>query len=102
MSQAIAGSFACGPSIALGQTSPQLVIPTGVTSAKLTLTGLDASNTVKTRKSINNGATYVDQVTYNSDQAAVAITVVAGEHWDMTNVAQQALKTIAYKFSVES
>jgi adenosylmethionine-8-amino-7-oxononanoate aminotransferase len=75
--------------------------PTGVTSMKLTLTGLDASNTVKTQKRTAGGA-FADQTTYNSNQAAVGVTVAAGEEWRVVCITQQAIKEIQYTLSCES
>lgn len=103
MSQNVKGTFASAQSVAVGQVSDALVIPTGVTSMKLTLGGtIDASNTVKTQKSTNNGQTWADQTTYNSAQTNTAVTVAAGEQWRVQNVAQQAFKTLDYSLSAES
>ena len=79
MSQNVKGSFASGASVQIGETSAELVIPSGFTTMKLTTVGLDASNTVKTQKSTNSGAAWADQTTYNSDQTATAVTVAHGE-----------------------
>ena len=104
MSQNGKGTFASGNSSNAGsQFSDALVIPTGVTSMKLTLAGaVDASNTVKTQKSSNGGQTWADQSTYNSAQNGTAVAVVAGERWRLALVASQALKAIDYSLSVES
>lgn len=103
MSQNPKGTFASGQSSNVGQTSPGLRIPSSVTVAKLTLGGtVDASNTVKTIKSIDNGITYVDQVVYNAPQTNTPITVAHGEVWRLQVVSQQPLKTIDHSFSVES
>ena len=102
MSQAVAGSFASTGVAALGQISPELVIPSSTVTARLTTVGLDASNTVKTQKTTNNGASWVDQTTYNADQTNLGITVAHGEQWRLVLVAQQAFKTILYKLSAES
>ncbi len=105
MTAAIVGTFACGstPAGAGAMQSGVLVIPSGATTAKLTLgDAIGASNTVKTQKSTNNGATWVDQVTYNAAQAATPVAVVPGEHWRLVNVAIQALSQVSYKFSAES
>jgi hypothetical protein len=104
MSQAIAGTFACGASAGGGgQTSPQLVIPSSTTIAKLTLSGaIDANNTCKTQRSTDNGATWVDQTTYNSAQANVPITVAHGEHWRLVSIVMQAIREIRFKLSVEN
>lgn len=103
MSQALKGTFASAQSVNLGQLSPQLVIPFGTVTAKLTLAGaIDASNTAKTQKSIDNGQTWADQVTYNAAQSNVAVTVVAGEQWRLAIVAQQAFKAMDYALLAES
>lgn len=99
----ICGSFDSGASQSLGICSGAVVIPNGIANAKLTLTGtLDASNTVKTQKSVNNGQTWADVTTYNAAQAAIAIPVVAGEHWKLCIVLQQADKHIDYAFTCEN
>jgi hypothetical protein len=102
MSQKIAGTFASATGVLLGLTSDVLVIPSTPPQARLTTVGLDASNTIKTQKSTNNGATWVDQVTYNSEQSNTAITVVHGEQWRVFLLAQQAGKQIQYSLGVES
>lgn len=102
MSQNVKGSFASGQSVGIGVNSDALVIPTNVTVMKLTTVGLDASNTVKTQKSINNGQVWVDQVTYNADQTATAITVANGEQWRLFLISQQALRAITFSMSAES
>ena len=103
MSAQVAGTFANGQSVGVGQRSDVLVIPSGVTSMFLTLSGaIDASNTVKTRKSTNNGITWADQTTYNAAQAGVAVTVAHGEQWILETVAGQANKAIDYRMSCAS
>jgi hypothetical protein len=103
MSQVIQGTFANGALTSAGETSAQLLIPAGVTSAKLTTQGLSAQNTIKTQKRVAaNGGAYVDQVTYNADQAATVIAVVAGEDWQIVCVTEQANTDIRYKLSCES
>jgi len=103
MSGLVAGTFANGGSVANGMRSEPLVIPFGVTSMFLTLgDGIDASNTVKTRKSTDNGITWVDQVTYNAAQNGISVTVAHGEQWIVETVAGQALRQISYKLSCES
>ncbi|MFM2288842.1 MAG: hypothetical protein RL684_1985 [Pseudomonadota bacterium] len=102
MSQKIAGTFASATGVLLGLTSAQLVIPSTPPQAKLNTTGLDASNTIKTQKSTDNGASWVDQVTYNSDQVNTLITVAHGEQWRVFLLAQQAGKQIQYSLGVES
>ena len=103
MSQNVKGTFSSAGSVAVGQLSDVLAIPTGVTNMRLTLGGtIDASNTVKSQKSTNGGQTWADQTTYNSAQSAVAVTVAAGEQWRLCLVTQQALKTMDYSLSAES
>jgi hypothetical protein len=69
---------------------------------KLTLTGLDGSNTVKTQKRTTPGGTFADQTTYNSDQASTVVTVAHGEEWRILQVTQQATKDIRYRMNCES
>jgi hypothetical protein len=102
MPQALMGTFSTGQSAVVGQSSGPIVIETGKTTARLTVTGLNGSNQVKTQKSTNNGQTWADQTTYSSAQTNVGVTVVAGEHWRLVTTAQQALRDIPYKFSMES
>lgn len=102
MSQVLKGSFVSAGSVSVLEISPILVIPSGTTVAKLTLNGLDASNTVKTQKSTNNGFSWTDQTTFNANQAATPVTVAHGEHWRLVSVAQQAGKVMDYEFSAQS
>ena len=102
MAQTVQGTFATGATSAVGNISDTIVIPTSVTSMKLTTLGLDGSNTIKTQKVTAPGTAWVDQVTYNSEQTLTAITVVAGEQWRLVQVTQQVLKDVRYKMSVES
>ncbi len=103
MSQNIKGTFASGASSNAGQLSDTLVIPTNETSAVLNLSGaIDASNTVKTQKTTDNGLTWADVATYNSAQADTAVTVAHGEQWRLLSLAAQAYKSINYSFSAES
>ncbi len=104
MSQNVKGTFASGNSSNAGsQFSDALVIPTGVVSMRLSIGGaIDANNTVKSQKSVNNGHTWTDKTTYNSAQANTAVTVANGEQWRLALVAAQALKAIDYSLSVES
>lgn len=107
MPQSIKGTFVSGASVGVGQTSPELMIPSGVTTARLTLPNntistIDASNTCKTQKSTNGGQTWADQTTYNSAQSNVAVTVAHGEVWRLALVTQQALKSMDYELSAQS
>jgi adenosylmethionine-8-amino-7-oxononanoate aminotransferase len=78
-----------------------MCVPTGKTSMRLTLTGLDGSNTVKTQKRTAGGA-FADQVTYNSNQSAAAITVATGEEWRVVSITQQVVKDVQYTLDCES
>lgn len=103
MSHAVlAGTFATGATSSVGNTTDELVIHSSITTARLTTLGLDASNTIKTQKRTSPGGAWVDQVTYNSDQTNLAITVAAGEQWRLVQVTQQAIKDVRYKLSLES
>lgn len=97
-----AGTFATGQVAVSGNAGDTLVVPLGTTTMRLTLTGLDGSNTVKTQKRTTPSAPFVDQVTYNSDQNNVAVAVVANEEWRVIGVTQQAVRDIRYKLSAES
>ena len=103
MSQAVAGTFASGNSAGIGQTSAELMIPSGAVVMKLTAGGaIDASNTVKLQFSTDGGQSWTDGDTYNTAQAGTEITVAHGEVWRLFSVAAQALKEIPYVLSVES
>jgi len=97
------GSFDSGNATvgAAGVAGEVLTVPTGTTSMKLTITGLDGSNTVKTQKRTAGGV-FADQTTYNSNQSATAVTVAAGEEWRLVCVSQQAIEEIQYTLSCES
>lgn len=81
---------------------PSAVMDENQGTFKLTTSGLDVNNTVKTQKSTDNGATWTDVTTYNADQAATVITPGANEQYRLVAVLMQALKTIAYKMSREN
>lgn len=99
----ISGTFTHGASVNIGNPSGPVIVPTGTTQARLTLGGsIDASNTVKTQKSVNSGLTWADVATYNSAQSAIAIVVVPGEHWRLWPLAGQTMKQIDYSFTCES
>lgn len=95
MSAYAAGTFATGSTAAAGNASDVCCIPTGHTSMRLTATGLNGSNTVKTQKRTAGGA-FADQVTYNSNQSATAITVATGEEWRLVQVTQQPIRDVRY------
>lgn len=102
MAQTVAGTFATGSTASVGNPSDSLVIHSSVTTMRLTLTGLDGSNTVKTQKRTTPGGTWSDQTTYNSDQSSVAVTVAAGEEWRVVQFTQQATRDVRYKLSLEA
>lgn len=102
MAQVLAGTFATGSLGIGGQVSGPLPIPASKTQMRLTLTGLDASNTVKTQKRTSPGGAWADQTTYNSNQNAVAVTVVPGEEWRVASVAMQAIREIRYALDLQS
>lgn len=95
-------TFTTGPTSSVGNNSDVLVVPTGMTSMKLTTLGLDGSNTIKTQKRTSPGGTFTDQTTYNSDQTATVVTVAAGEEWRVVQVTQQVQKDVRYKLSCEN
>jgi hypothetical protein len=98
------GTFATGQSaITAAQTvgGDVMCVPTGVTTMRLTTLGLDGSNQIKTRKRTAGGV-FADQTTYSSDQTNVAVTVAAGEEWQVVQVLQQAIKDVRWKLSCES
>lgn len=96
------GTFATGAVAASGNIGEVVDVPSSTTTMRLSIVGLDGSNTVKTQKITVPGGTWADQVTYNSDQSLTAITVVPGEQWRLVGVTQQATKDIRYKMSCES
>lgn len=102
MTAEVSGTFANGGSVGVGIRGDVLVIPSGYTSMQLTLGGsIDASNTVKTRKSTNGGQTWADQTTYNSAQTDTAVTVAHGEQWVLETVSGQANKQITYRMECD-
>lgn len=87
----------------LNQQSGVLMIPFGITSAKLNMWGgLDGSNRMRTQKSTDNGVSWSNVTTYNADQTNVSVTVAHGEHWRIMSVDCAAYKTLYYKLSVEN
>lgn len=103
MSAAVAGTFANGQSVGVGQTSGVLVIPSHASAFALYLDGdIDASNTVKVQTSANNGVTWADGDTYDDVEVATSVNAAAGTHVRLMTVAGEANKAINYKLSVES
>lgn len=103
----VKGTFVSASTVAVGQLSDALVIPSGVTSMKVSLGGakggtINASNTVRTQKSTNSGQTWANVTTYNSAQASASVAVAMGEQWRLQVITQQAGKSLGYELSVES
>lgn len=98
VSAVTSGTFATGLNAVSGNASDAMEVPYGVSTAYLRLTGCDANNTVKTQKR-QAGAAWIDQTTYNADQADITITVSANEEWRIVGVTQQALKDIKYRMT---
>ncbi len=97
MSATVAGTFT-GPNQPSGVVDPS----SGSGNLRLTTQGCNASNTLKTQKSTNNGVTWADQTTYSSEQTAAVIPTLAGEHWRLVAVAQQQYRDLGYRLSRES
>lgn len=93
-----------GASITAQQSdgSDAVQVPTGTTTMRVTISGLDASNTVRTQRRTTPGGTWVNQTLYSANQSGSAVTVVAGEEWRLVQVTQQATRDILYKLSCES
>lgn len=102
MAQVVQGTFATSSPASVGNASDSLVVHSSTTTMRLTTTGLDGSNTIKTQKRTTPGGTWADQTTYNSDQTNTAVTVAAGEEWRVVQVTQQATKDVRLKLSLES
>lgn len=103
----VQGTFTNGSNPVAGNTSDVIDIPEynrafSAPTMKLTTVGCNASNTLKTQKSTNNGSTWADQTTYNSEQTNTPIAVNPGEQWRVVNVAEQAITDLRYKLSMES
>jgi hypothetical protein len=100
----IAGSFQEGTAHTANVTAGhQLSAPLQAGAMKLTLTGLDANNSVKTQRSDDNGQSWTDVTTYVADQAAVAVTDnQANRQYRLNLVKIQPGKTINYKMTKES
>lgn len=93
----IAGTFSTGSNASTGgNTSDVCNIPTAKTSMLLTLTGCDASNTLKSQRRTTPGGAWVDQTTYSSNQSATPITVAGEQEWRLITIAQQAIREIRY------
>lgn len=98
----VAGTFSTGSAASSGGTpSDVCVINAGRTQLKLTLTGLDASNSVKTQKRTAPGSPFVDQTTYTSNQNATPVSVTTGEEWRLITVAMQPIRDIRYALDAQ-
>jgi hypothetical protein len=97
----IAGSFATGQTASLGQLSDVCVIPHGRTAMLVTITGADASNTVRTQKRASSSVVWSNVTTYNSNQSAVSVAVVANEEWRLAQVTQQPIRDIRFVLDAE-
>lgn len=64
--------------------------------------GCNASNTLKTQKSTNNGASWTDVTTFNSEQIGTVITPAAGEQYRVVPVSLQSFREIRFKMSREN
>lgn len=96
-------SFTTGSTASTGGVASDVLNPpANATSMKLTITGLDASNTVRLQKRASPGGVFVDQVIYSSDQVAVSVPVTTTEEWRLMTISMQPIKTIAFKLSCES
>lgn len=92
-----AGTFSTGSNASTGSNPSDVCnIPTTKTSMLLTLTGCDASNTLKSQRRTTPGGAWVDQTTYSSNQSATPITVAGEQEWRLITVAQQAIREIRY------
>lgn len=95
----VSGTFSTGSNPVSGNASDVLGVTSNGVTMSLTITGLDASNTVKTQKRTAGGA-WSDQTTYTSNQTAKQVTVVGNEEWRLVGVTQQAYKDIQYKLDL--
>ena len=97
MSSSIAsGTFSTGSAASAGNTSDVCIVPSGKTSMRLTVTGLNGSNTAKTQMRTAGGA-WADQTTYSSDQNGTSVTVAGGQEWRLFQITQQAIRDVRYK-----
>lgn len=106
MPQKVAGTFAGSANTSTaGQTSDVLVIPSGTTAVLFTATGdVDANNTVRVRRSVNNGHTWTNAVTVTAPTTNQSVSVVlpTQTHFLVESVLSQAGKNISYSLSAES
>ena len=90
-----------GTLMGLSTLGDAMVVPAGATTMSLTLMGLDTLNTCKTQKRTSPGGTFVDQVTYKSNQFATKVSVVAGEEWRVAAVKLETFNEIRYVMHVQ-
>lgn len=100
------GTFATGNNVAgLGDQQSQGVIVGYLQNANgfLAVGGdVDANNVVRLQKRTAPGGPWSTAATINAVQTLIPISVVAGEEYRFITVAMEPLKTIHYKFSLES
>lgn len=96
-SSTIAGTFSTGSTASVGNVSDTCVIPSGVTTMRISTSGLDASNTVRTEKRTTPGGTFTAQTTYSTDQNSAAVTVAPGEEWRLFQLTQQPIRDVRYR-----
>jgi hypothetical protein len=102
MTAVVSGTFASGQSAAPFVPSDVLVVPDLTTNIYLTLTGdIDANNTVRRRRSLDNGQTWANGTTYTAPISGVSVLVTAGDQWSFQTVLSQPGKTIGWKISAE-
>jgi hypothetical protein len=105
MTATVAGSFTTAADTA-GDGDMQsgvLVIASTVSgNASLTVTGLDSNNKVRLQRSTDNGASWTNQSILNADTINQSTAVTPGHQYRLSVLIMQALKTIAYKMTLES
>lgn len=105
MTATVSGTFATGNNTAgLGdQQSGVLDMPsTASGNIKLTTIGLDANNSIRLQKSLDNGSSWSTITDFNSDQTGTTQAANPGTQWRLVTVAMQADHTIQYTATVES
>ena len=104
MPQNVSGTFAASASTTnAGMRSDTLVIPSGVTSFRLSLSGdIDTNNRVNLSKSLDGWQTITAIANYLTVQSNTAIPAANGEQFRLTCTTAQAGKVIYYSLSAES
>ncbi|WOS40690.1 hypothetical protein [Xanthomonas rydalmerensis] len=100
--QNLKGTFAAGQSVLTNVHGDVLMVPTGVTTLRLTATGLDATTNLRTEKLTPGAGSWTNVQTYTSAQNNLAITAADGEQWRVRAFAVQPLKQVEYSLSAES